>query len=353
MEHRPRSEVPEEIGLVFHHLTRLLGAAFAAATISVAAFSVFPLAAAAEEQDRRELLAGPFETANQQPLELMHRTFVPTSPFVLSPGALYLSLDGDWANTVDRRRRSYLFDAETRSLRPSARFGLTDRLEIGADLPVLWRGGGITDDWLDGYHQTLGLPRGPRQFVADDTFVLQGVTENDGTYRETRQGTGLMDAELTLKAALLQSDTWNASLLLQASLPTGRSSYGQSSTDVNIGALTAYKFSNVWILAGAAYSYLFDPWQANLEFNRQQYRGYAGLSYFLSDRFSIYAGLNAGSSFIKNIRSFPDYQIYADLGVRHRFGERTFVSASFRENPAPSQGTTDIAFELGVGVLFF
>ena len=308
--------------------------------------------ASADELESAEFLASPPESANQQPLELMHRTFVPTGPFALHSGSLAFSLDGAWANTVNRRKSSYLFDAETRMLRPSLRIGVVEGVELQLDQPLLWRGGGFTDPLIDGWHQSFGMPRGPRQFVPDDTLTLEGDTRDGGQYSENRGGLGLSDGLLGTRIELLRNARSVLSTQLSASIPTGRSSYGQSASDLTAALLGSYKFSDLWIFAGAGYSYLSDPWEKQLLFRRQQVRGFVGASYFLNDHLVAYLGVNGGGAFLSNIERFPDYQIYLDAALRRRFGEKSFLSLLVRENPAPSQGTTDIEIQLGYSYLF-
>ncbi len=299
-----------------------------------------------------EELGAPIESFNQQPLELIHRTFYPTTAAVLPPGVMRFSLDGNWANTVNRRKGTFLFDAETRQLRPSLSVGIAEDFELSIDQPLLWRGAGFTDRAIDNWHRMFGMPRGPRQFVPDDEFVLEGDTRDGGKFVETRRGTGLTDGQLSGKYRLYHSAEVTLTTQLSVGLPTGRSGFSASGADLGAAMLASYRPSSFWFYSGFGFNYLTDPWFGALQFRRQQFRGFIGSSYFFSERFSAYLGLNAGGAFLENIERFPDYQIYLDVGAKFRATDSTFISFLMRENPAPSRSTTDVAFQLGISQLF-
>ncbi|MCB0333939.1 MAG: DUF3187 family protein, partial [Bdellovibrionales bacterium] len=85
---------------------------------------------------------GPVEIFNHYPLSAVHASWTETSPEVLEEGQAQVRTSYSWGSTY-ATNQSYRIDAETRELRFEVDYGLTSRLEIGMDVPLFWRGGGV------------------------------------------------------------------------------------------------------------------------------------------------------------------------------------------------------------------
>src|SRR2546428_14119286 len=104
-----------------------------------------------------------------------------------------------------------MLDGEHRTVALSLRRGLADRWDVGARLPLRWRGPGILDGVIDWWHQRvlgwLGPIDNARSFFRNDAFRVEG---RDAQFRPVRlgggTGSGPGQLELELHRALSVSD---------------------------------------------------------------------------------------------------------------------------------------------------
>ncbi|RYG35545.1 DUF3187 family protein [bacterium] len=120
-------------------------------------------------------------------------------------------------------------DAEVAMLNLRYRQGLGNGLDATLEIPLLSRGGGVLDGFLDGYHRLLGLQGGARRGLA------YGRSEIDVNDRRFGSATGIGDTTAAL--------SWQATprLVTRASvkLPTGDANrlFGSGRTDVAADAI--------------------------------------------------------------------------------------------------------------------
>jgi hypothetical protein len=110
-----------------------------------------------------------------------------------------------------------VLDGETSRLRLAYRRGLGGGWDFGIEVPLLDRGGGFLDGWIQDWHGWFGLPNGGREFSASGQYRY--YYERDGVVLidETRGGSGVGDVELTLGRAIGAGRVLRA----MAKLPTG------------------------------------------------------------------------------------------------------------------------------------
>lgn len=152
---------------------------------------------------------------------------------------LQLTLDAaNNAKVADHGTESITLDGETYRLALWFRHGLSDRFEIGAEIPVVFHVGGVFDGFIQDWHALLGLPKGDRASMADN--VLDYSYRDQGqelvAVRSSQQGLG--DVRLFAATRLYRADDGARELGLRASLelPTGSSArlLGSGSTDLAV-----------------------------------------------------------------------------------------------------------------------
>jgi hypothetical protein len=116
-----------------------------------------------------------------------------------------------------------LFDGETTRLAIAFDYGLTDRLQLGIELPYLLHESGGLDTLVETWHDLFGLPNGLRDFVAQDQLDIRyrdaGIDRLDVQSNQR----GLGDLRL-LAAWQLRSDARaKTAARLSLQLPTGDS----------------------------------------------------------------------------------------------------------------------------------
>ena len=146
-------------------------------------------------------------------------------PEVLTPGALrqrvYLN-DTNEYTARDNADESILLDGEATLLTYEVRYGLTDRWEAGAYVPLLSQGGGFLDSIIQGWHSAWGLPQGGRDEAPKNKYrylyvrngqTLLNVDQGSVTFGDLRLTTGYQILPNLAARAMLQLPTSDASHL--------------------------------------------------------------------------------------------------------------------------------------------
>ncbi len=110
-----------------------------------------------------------------------------------------------------------LLDGETARMRFSHRRGLGDGWDFSFELPMLDRGGGFLDGWIQDWHDAFDLPEGRRQLAPENLYRFHYERQGTVLLDETRGGTGVGDATVAVGRRLGRTSTLRA----MAKLPTG------------------------------------------------------------------------------------------------------------------------------------
>lgn len=124
-------------------------------------------------------------------------------------------------------------DGETYTSVFNWKYGLTDKLQLGIEIPYIRHTGGTLDGFINEWHELFDLPEGGRNFVANDRFLFR--YERDGEvlidYDQAERGIG----DVSLTATWLGNDNPKApwALSFSLNLPTGKAQYyhGNNHTD--------------------------------------------------------------------------------------------------------------------------
>ncbi|MDD2321426.1 MAG: DUF3187 family protein [Geobacteraceae bacterium] len=181
----------------------------------------------------------PFQSSNQSPLIRIFGLPEIGSATVISRGRFEGTLTADVSNNFApgiSQGEVLMLDGETYRFNLTARYGIAPGVQIGIDIPYLANGGGFLDGFIEGFHDTFGLPQGMRKSYPRNRLRYQysrnGITKllvNDGS-------SGLGDIRLS-SAWQLYHDGSDAPLAValhgSIKLPSGNSNrlFGSGSTD--------------------------------------------------------------------------------------------------------------------------
>jgi len=311
--------------------------------ISIACLLSFPLDSSADDTYR-----GPLRIRDQYPLALMHHSAEPRSALTAEKGSLKFDTTVDWANSFTKRR-NYRIDAETRVVTSELYYGIFSGTEAWLSLPVIWRGGGILDGFIDGWHDFFSQPQGGRDQIDRDEFTIFGKLDDGRTFSISDSGTRLGDPALGIKH-MLNPNAESAPVLALAGVvrvPVQNGSFGQTGFDTEVSLLAAKKYSPFFSYFGVSYLHSTDAITKNIEFYRHRVSGFAAVEWKFSEVLSFNLGLQAASAVIRNVPTFPKYTLYLDMGGRIRLGGSRYLELGVRENPAPRVGSADVSLHLG------
>jgi len=168
--------------------------------------------------------SGPFQTRDQNPLNLVYGQPLPVSARLPGAGSAAYSVTLDIANTLainEVDEETLLLDFESYILTTSFSYSPAEDWLLKIDIPLIYRGSGFLDHTIDSWHRLFGLPRARRSEIGDDQYSIiytsNGVTDVDiGT-----SATGIGDAQLSLGRRFVASGSSALSLWAAVDLPTG------------------------------------------------------------------------------------------------------------------------------------
>lgn len=126
------------------------------------------------------------------------------------------------ADAAEASDESVVLDGESWYVDTRLRYGLTDRWEIGIDLPYVAHGRGNLDNLIEGWHDLFGLDNGNRQ--GPSNRLRLSYRSGDTTLIDLQDpSSGLGDVRLTAAVQLFDSVDSATALTLRGSveLPTG------------------------------------------------------------------------------------------------------------------------------------
>ena len=153
----------------------------------------------AELMDPREIL-GPLPIRNLQPIHLLFFEFTPERAYALRKGRLQVRLDVTETNTLlDDTGKDPFFKADAEMTRVTGRFkyGLTRRLTLGVNVPIVYIHGRFLDGFIEAVERSIDRLRGDREAETanqvDIRLIDGGTTEID--VREDTIGVGDVASE--------------------------------------------------------------------------------------------------------------------------------------------------------------
>ncbi|MCB0318389.1 MAG: DUF3187 family protein [Bdellovibrionales bacterium] len=275
---------------------------------------------------------------------------MPQSAEVLEASSFKIRFLNTWTNTAIIKD-SYIIDQETFSLSPLLEYGLSEDSSAGVEIPILWKGGGRLDGFIDSWHSFFGLPYGDRRRLDDDKNLVSGIQSNGKGFDFNESGWGFSSPILKLKYQAFEFSKEKISLLSEVSLPSLNSKYGHDGTDLSLGLIASYVGTWFKLHKGISFFYYTDNKKDNLEYEAFHVEGYALAEASLAQKLSLYLGLSGASSMLKKLPEHSDYQSYLDLGLSADISG-LILDFGIREDISPGDSSADISFILNVRSIF-
>lgn len=172
----------------------------------------------------------PFRTINQSPLVTIQSLPADSSALISPKGKLSTAVGFDLASNysfTSAKTETILLDGESYRWTLSARYGLTDRLEAGIEIPWVAASGGFLDSFIIDWHNTFGLPQGGRNVAPRNRLRYSYAQSGSQRLLMDSAGSGPGDIVLTGGMQLYEgkSADLHDAVALRATmkLPTGDS----------------------------------------------------------------------------------------------------------------------------------
>jgi len=151
------------------------------------------------------------------------------------------SLETTFTNLFERHLQatglSVDMDMESSRTAVIQKYGLTKNHELFLELPFLSFSGGFLDAFVQGYHDTLGLPNGGRNTVDNGRFSFEIL--NNGTSIYSVKQTAFRPGDITIgqKIRVYEESPGFPAIAVRTSvkLPTGSRTHGTGSGEADFG----------------------------------------------------------------------------------------------------------------------
>ncbi len=252
-------------------------------------------------------------------------------------------------------RTAFIMDGETLRTTLQARVGITQRFEIGLDVPFLTETRGFMDPYIDDFHHSFNLPDGGRTGFAHDQFRAGYIGDGATVYfDEAPGGIRLGDVVLSAAGALLVEGHRSPALSLtfSAKLPTGDYHNLDGSGSLDYGGML--RLSKRWgrstAHVGLAYNSVGE-WRLAPTLPLHNSRSLFGAYVFTATPNTcliLQALRTAGPFPFRSGNDLGKVAMEVAAGFRHRMARGLELEWSFIENIDPYYNTPDIGVFLGL-----
>lgn len=319
----------------------------ATATVAISAMSVH----AAE-------ISNPYTTRNISPLVQVYGLPATQSAVITSWGKFSGGVMVEAASnftTSDKGSESIFIDGESYRTTLRWRYGASERLELGLDVPYVSHQAGRMDSFIENWHSFWGLPNGGREKYPQDQLSYQYSDNGQVLSNVSRNGDGLGDVSLSVGYQLAASDVRHWALRGGVKLPTGDADglRGSESTDVYGGlnysdnsladsGLTFHaSIGALWMDEGEVLNEIRKDWVAY---------GSGTVSWSLSHNVSLKIQVDAHSAFYDSqLKELGSNSAQLIVGGAIRLSEQVTLDLSISEDIVVDTAP-DVVFQIGLNV---
>lgn len=298
----------------------------------------------------------PFSIRNFSPTALVHGLAIAESSKVLSPGKIMGQFSFDIANNATFNQllnETIILDGETYISTFSIRYGLSEQIQIGLDLPYIHHSEGFLDSFISDWHDFFGLPNGDRNKFPDNQLNYSYKDENEGFNVNSDDG-GFGDLRANLVYELFSGGNTSYALKYSIKAPTGNAEKltGSGAWDTSLALMTQYEDSlssgsySLW--AGIAGNYLGNGEVLEDRVNSWVASGWLGGGWSPYHWIGLKIQFDSHSSlYDSNLKELGDPALIMTLGGSLVLTEKTILDLAFSED-LHVEVSPDIAFHLSL-----
>lgn len=303
-------------------------------------------------------ISDPFATRNISPFVQVYGLPAAQSAVLTSwekfSGGIMLEAASNFT-TDNKGSESIFIDGESYRTTLRWRYGASERVELGIDVPYLSHQAGRMDDFIENWHSFWGFPNGDRDKFPQDQLSYRYSDNGQQLMNVTSNGDGLGDVSLSVAYQLAASDVRHWALRGGVKLATGDadSLRGSDSTDIYAGlhfsdaslAATGLilhaSIGGLWMDEGEVLNELREDWVLY---------GSSTLSWAFSHTLSLKLQVDAHSAFYDSrLTQLGSDSVQLILGGAIRLSEQITLDLSVSEDVAVDTAP-DVVFQIGLNV---
>jgi len=295
----------------------------------------------AEERREETGLFEPFGMRNQAVPALVFLPFEAATARTLPQGGFQTRLGAAYSSifTVERDSSGRVnFDMEMFEGALRLDYGITDRLQVGVQVPYRYYYGGFLDGFVEDFHNAFDFPDGGRSESENNLCRL--IWKHDDTVISNRLSAhrGVGDISLFAKFAVLLEKRWIPALsfLAHGRIPTGNEQkmLGAGEPAFGFGLAADKHFGNFFLNVNGFYFFLDEPdIFGDLEVNNV-FAGSLMVGYEITDSFAPMIQLNAATPLFDNthIDALDRDITQLIVGFQYNFSSSTRFQIGFAED---------------------
>jgi Protein of unknown function (DUF3187) len=199
---------------------------------------------------------GPFPTRNYNPVQLLFLSLPPEKAVPIPRGGYLFSLEVAESNTIlteSTTRVDATLKFETFRSALHLKYGFTNRLEVGLEIPFYYRNGGFFDPFIVNVENNFGTLNPDRIHFKNDEFGGYEITQDGEVILSAEDHqTGWGDISLSGKYLVLHETPRQPAVSLRVALkfPTGSfaRAYGSGKADIGVGLVVEKSLVSRWLV---------------------------------------------------------------------------------------------------------
>lgn len=298
---------------------------------------------------------GPLTLRAHSPSTILRLSPTPEAPHLAPPGTLRVAELVSWTNYFDYDPERYVVDAEAVRLATRLAYGVSQRLEVGLELPFSWRGGGVLDRTIERFHHALSLSNGQRETQPRNQYLVRikgRPGQPDFELRGGQAGWGSEDVigNARLCLAGCRGGEWSLIATALLKLPTGQPAtlYSTGGLDSGLSLSAAQGLGRVALYGMAAAMRYGARHQFPITLNRWQYSTLAGVEYRFSEASAWLLQVLGTSPTAPGFGDFGRWSWEVAAGVKRRLGRDWVVEVGVLENILIYDNSPDVGLHLGL-----
>ena len=303
----------------------------------------------------------PFSTSNLNPFVQVYGLPKTRSAKLATDGEIHWRLQVDLVNnfTADTERSEQIsIDGETHKVTLSLQYGITDRLELGLEIPYTRHTGGSLDGFIEDWHDFWGLPNGGRENMPEDLLNYHHQINGVSTNRLSNSKSAIGDVQLYAGYQLNDSDTHTWTVRGGVKLPTGDpddlsgSDSADLFTSLHLSHAVLFNNPNLYFHGNAGILALGNGKVIEQQLQDWVFFGSGALAWHVWEKVSLKAQVDFHSAFYdSDLTELGNFSAQLVFGGTVKLGERLLLDLSISEDIV-TDTAPDVVFQIGLHTTF-